>query len=384
MRYRLLIIIALILCILSNIDFGFVYANEEDSLTIAVDDTMNNIDTSTIDSFINDVFSEYSALSISFKEEVYKLLNGNTDFDVTSIVSFLISVITSKISSIMPSIIILFVIGVLGSVLHSSSDGFSSSKSVSTISTIATILITIVSFKEVMFVTKDIISNIIDFVSLLCPIIMSLLVSFGAGSSSIVVGSFSIISGAIQFVFNNVLYPIIIVLYIICVCNSISSFISLDKMSSFVSSVFKFILGITFTILFGFLSLQSLTILKFDSVSVRATKFAISSFVPFIGSYLSQGFDYVMMGSMLIKNGIGIVGIILIVFMVLVQIINIYILKLSFSFVSGVLEFIGDGSVSKYLDKFSGVLVLPIVLIVGVAFLNILLLMIRVGSFGVL
>ena len=146
------------------------------------------------------------------------------------------------------------------------------------------------------------------------------------------------------------------------------------------SSIFKFVIGVTFTIFFGYLGLQSLTILRFDTISIKATKFAISSYVPLIGSFLSQGFDYVMMGSVLIKNGIGVIGIIFIAVLVFVQVVNMYLLKLGYSFIGGVLEVVGDGAVSKYLDKYSKLILLPIVLILAVSFFYIVLLVVFVST----
>ena len=255
---------------------------------------------------------------------------------------------------------------------------------INTIVVISTILITVVSFKDVLSITYDIVQGVSDFVAIIFPMMLSLVVStIGGSTATTLMGLTTITTAIIHFVFHNILYPIIIFVYVLTILGALSNFVKLDKFTGFLFSCFKFVVGITFTVFIGFLGLQSLTTLRFDSMSIRATKFAISSFVPLVGSFLSQGFDYIMMGSLLVKNGVGVIGIIIIVGTVFMQVISIYILRLSYSFIGGVLEFVGDSAVSKYLDKFSKVMLLPIVLILSVTFFYIVLMSLFIIGVGV-
>ena len=379
MKLRLVLFIVLVF-IIGSINYNTVYA-DEGMLTDAVENTINILDTSSLDSFLDDITSKYSMSNIDFKKELFNLLSGNTDYNITNIFTFVFDMITSRVSYLLPSILILFVIGVIGSLLTSISQNNENNNIIGVIATISAILVTIVSFREILSVTYDIVTTISDFVSIIFPIMLALVVSTaGVGTHMALVSITTVVSSVMHFVFQNILYPIIIFIYVITICNSISNFIKLDKLSLFMSSVFKFAIGVTFTIFFGYLGLQSLTILRFDTISIKATKFAISSYVPLIGSFLSQGFDYVMMGSVLIKNGIGVIGIIFIVVLVFIQVINIYLLKLGYGFVAGVLEVVGDSAVSKYLDQYSKLILLPIVLILAVSFFYIILLVVFVST----
>jgi hypothetical protein len=60
---------------------------------------------------------------------------------------------------------------------------------------------------------------------------------------------------------------------------------------------------------FAFLSVQGIVVSVSDSVSMRLSKFALSKYVPIIGGYLSDGFNYLIAGSIVIKNAIGITAI---------------------------------------------------------------------------
>ena len=41
---------------------------------------------------------------------------------------------------------------------------------------------------------------------------------------------------------------------------------------------------------------------SFDGISIRATKFAIKSYIPIIGGYLSDGLDFIVLSSILRKD----------------------------------------------------------------------------------
>lgn len=371
------VLLCIIVLILLCIDYGVVYADTSDELYNEIDNTLSNIDFSKIDDFLTD----YGGIDISFQDEVYKILTGETTFDMANVFTFILSFMLSTIGKILPTAVILLVIGIMSSFLVGLSSSGGASEYGSLISTIAVILITIVSFKDVLSITKDVIGGVIDFISMLCPIMLTVFLSIGSSASTAVFATiFSVVSGVIHFIFDNILYPIMVIYYVLIICNTLSSHIRLDKMTGFVYGVFKFVVGITFTLFFGFLSLQSLTILKYDSISIKATRFAISSYIPLIGSFLSQGLDYVLMGGTLIKNAIGIVGIVTLVIMVFTKILGIFLLRLSYGFVSGILEFVGGDSVSGYLDRFSSLLVLPIVITIAVVFFYIILLMVLIST----
>ena len=383
MKQKCLLFIIILLIIFCP-KYMVTFASEEDDLSDAVEDAIDILDTSQLDGFLNDLVSRYSFSNINFKDELYKLVTGNVDYDITNIFSFILEVVFSNVKKIIPLIILLFGIGILGSLITNIVASSENINIINTIVVISTILITVVSFKDVLSITYDIVQGVSDFVAIIFPMMLSLVVStIGGSTATTLMGLTTITTAIIHFVFHNILYPIIIFVYVLTILGALSNFVKLDKFTGFLFSCFKFVVGITFTVFIGFLGLQSLTTLRFDSMSIRATKFAISSFVPLVGSFLSQGFDYIMMGSLLVKNGVGVIGIIIIVGTVFMQVISIYILRLSYSFIGGVLEFVGDSAVSKYLDKFSKVMLLPIVLILSVTFFYIVLMSLFIIGVGV-
>ena len=122
----------------------------------------------------------------------------------------------------------------------------------------------------------------------------------------------------------------------------------------------------------GFLTIQGISAGKYDGISIKATKFAVKSYIPIIGGYLSEGLDFVVLSSVLIKNAVGLSGLILLLISILSPIIQLVMLKLGMQLSAGIVEPLGNSQMSSFLATCSKILVYPIALILGMAFMYIL------------
>ena len=205
------------------------------------------------------------------------------------------------------------------------------------------------------------------------PILITLLGTIGSISSISIYNTLvAVLIEVVSLVFEKFLYPLFIVILILTILGNLTDTIKLDKLNSFFSSTFKWTVGIVFTIFTGFLSIQGISAGKYDSVSIKATKFAMKSYIPIIGSYVSDGIDFFILGAILIKNSIGLVGVIVLFVTILSPIITIIIYKLALQLSSGILEMTGNSKISNFLSSCSKILTLPIVLLIGISFMYII------------
>ena len=107
------------------------------------------------------------------------------------------------------------------------------------------------------------------------------------------------------------------------IAGSLSKNIKLDKMTKSVKSVGEFVLGLIFSLFTTFVTLEGITGSVIDGISVKSAKFAIGSYVPVLGGYLSEGFDLVLASCVLIKNALGFTGIIVMLLIIIAPIIKI-------------------------------------------------------------
>ena len=228
-------------------------------------------------------------------------------------------------------------------------------------------------FKNVITLSGNTLNSIKNQIDIILPIMLTLLTAVGGISS---VGIYKplimVLSGGIVTLFSNFIYPLFILSFILIIVGNLTDSIKLNKFIELIFSVFKWSIGFIFTIFSAFLTFQGITAGKYDGISVSATKFAIKSYIPIIGGYLSDGLDFIVLSSVLIKNAIGVAGLVIVVLTVVTPIIEIVLLKFSLQFLSAILETIGDNKTSNFINQCSKILLIPIVILIAVFFMYLL------------
>ncbi len=108
-------------------------------------------------------------------------------------------------------------------------------------------------------------------------------------------------------------FPALLMGLVFDIIGSVSTGIKLGRTAEFFRSACKWFLGTAFFVFIAVIGVSGITASVRDSISIRAARFAVSKYVPVIGGYLSQGFDFVMAGNVLIKNALGSSAVVLII-----------------------------------------------------------------------
>ena len=109
-----------------------------------------------------------------------------------------------------------------------------------------------------------------------------------------------------------------------------------------------------------------------DSVSLRLGKFALSKYVPIIGGYLSDGFNYVLAGSVVIKNALGITCVIMIFIRALPVFVSLVMASLTLKMTAAVAEPLGISAAANALSKAESSIKIVRAAVIGCAFLLII------------
>ena len=121
------------------------------------------------------------------------------------------------------------------------------------------------------------------------------------------------------------------------------------------------------------MAIQGITAGSVDGISFRTAKYAIKNSIPLLGSYLSDGLNLIIASSVLIKNAVGAGGLILMFATIIVPVLNLIVFMLSLKLVSAILEPITDARISNFISMLAKSISLLIVLILGCAFMYLLL-----------
>lgn len=351
--------------------------NVEQNLESTISDQLNNLNFQNLDTYLTDISKNYNFIkTTNFKELVSEITQGNYFSNYNNIFEAVLNLLIGNIKNVIPLLFLIIAIAVLGSLVNSLKSEKVSGGVGDLIHFVCygiVVLILVGSISHIISLTSNCLNSMLSQMQIIFPIMLTLLVSVGGTVS---VGIYkpivSILTQGVSFIFSNLLFPLFIISFIFLVIGNLSNNIKLNKFNSFFSSVFKWSVGFIFTMFSAFLTIQGISAGKFDGISIKATKFAVKSYIPLIGGYISDGFDLIMGASVIIKNAVGVAGLFLIFVNILKPIILILALKLGLQLVSAILEPMGDGRIGNFASGCSKILTYPIVIILSVAFMYLL------------
>ena len=340
-----------------------------------VSDVLKDIDFTLIEEQIAKFDSnQVKMFSLSnIKDKVQGIINGEQAVDYTTMLEVILEVLMQLIVQYVPMFALIIGIGIIASLLGQIKSKFNEKSTSDIVHFVCFCLIVVVmatSVKRLISSTTSTINGMKSTIDAIFPIILTLMTSLGEVSS---VGVFqpilAIMSTIISTIILKVIVPIFIFSFVLNVIGHLSSNIKLDKFNSFLTSAFKWVIGITFTIFFAVISIQGITAGSFDSISIRTAKFTVSSYVPIMGGYLSQGMDLIMASGVLIKNSIGLVGILIIISSILSPILEIAIFSLMLKAVSAILQPLNNNRITNFLHTSSKSITMLSTCIIVVSFM---------------
>lgn len=166
------------------------------------------------------------------------------------------------------------------------------------------------------------------------------------------------------YIASTVLLPMMGIYMAMSIVEVINPGISLSGFSNGIKKATIWILTLIMTLFVGMISIQSIAGASADTVAIRAGKFVASSFIPVIGSAISDAYTTVRGSLGLLRSGIGIFGIIILLLTILPPLISVAVTKVAISFSCFISEVLGVKKVNLLLKNMSSVLSIAISLMI--------------------
>lgn len=184
---------------------------------------------------------------------------------------------------------------------------------------------------------------------------------------------------------SKVIVPFLNMFLGVSVTASVCPETRLSGISSVISKAVKWILGFVMTVFTAVLSFKQLITASVDDVSTRAVRFTLNSFIPIVGSALSDAYKTVQGSVNLLKSGLGIFVIISIAFVFLPIILNSLLWIFTLSAGKLFADTLGTNQVKNLLEGVSTVLstLLAIVLCIMSVYIISTALVLLLGGGGV-
>ncbi|WP_066500256.1 stage III sporulation protein AE [Abyssisolibacter fermentans] len=377
MKRKIAILISILLFLLTintgycndNEDSGFIEKTAEG----IINDQINNLDLNELLKQIQDVNSssgEYLP-KINFKEFLTALIKGEKILDSGEILNGMLKMIFSEVRNNISILAKLLILSIICGVLMNLRNAFNND-SISEVAYLACYIvimsIVIKSCLTGIRIGKEAIDQMVSFMQALFPTMMILLAAMGGITSSaifqpIILGTMTTVSVIIK----EIIIPLIYFSSIIGLINNISNKVQISKLAQLMRQVSVVIIGVCFTIFMGILSIQGMTAANVDGVTIRTAKFAIDSFIPIVGGYLSEAVDTVIGCSMLLKNAIGVVGLITLFIICIIPCIKIMSLIIIYKFTAALIQPIADKKLVESISEISKAFVLVLAAVISVA-----------------
>ena len=317
-------------------------------------------------------FFEDMDLSDIFNQAVQGKVNNQT------IYKKIIKILGNEVGSNIKILISILVIIVIHGILKSITDILENSNVSQIIYFVQYILIVTLimsNFTEIIKLIKETANNLVGFINLLMPLLLTLMVYTGnITTSSVLEPIVLFISNFIGNIIVDALIPIVLIIVVFSIISKISDRVQVEKISKFLKSGVVWFLGIVLTIFVGVVSLEGTLSSSVDGVTAKTAKAAVSSVIPVVGKVLGDVVDSVLGCGVVLKNAVGVVGVIVIIGICILPVLKIATLSIMYSLASAVVQPVADDKIVKLLDEMSGVFKLllailcslSVILIIGV------------------
>ena len=159
----------------------------------------------------------------------------------------------------------------------------------------------------------------------------------------------------INFIGNmitKVFLPFILIGTALGIISKVSDRVQINKISKYFKSTTIWALGIALTIFVGILSLEGSLSSSVDGITAKTAKAAVSNFIPVVGKILGDAVDTVIGCSNILKNAVGIVGVIVVIGICIMPIIKLALLMGTYYIASAIVEPIADEKIISLLSRY--------------------------------
>lgn len=283
-------------------------------------------------------------------------IGDSFDFDdsVMNIVSSGGEQVNGMIKSGLKKAAIILAIVMLFAVLNSVSEG-QTSKYLTIGAALAITVVSVGDVNSLVGLAKETMDEIALFSKVLLPTMSAALTASGrplAASSMYIVTT--VIADALVTITNSLLMPLVFSYIAVCTANAALGNDTLGRIASLIKWVTTTAMKVIVVAFVAFIGLTGVINGSADSATIKAAKLALSSVIPVVGSLIADASETVVVSAGIIKNSVGVFGVLCVLAITLVPFLEIGVQYLIYKAVAAAAGAIGGGPEVKLLDNISG------------------------------
>lgn len=266
-------------------------------------------------SFLYDFSGIYNSLSDEAKQSLEDIGAASADPNTLSEISFnsivaeILDLAGENVSSPLKGLISITALLLLSSILSAYKSTLNSdiSTALNITTTLCITCAVAVPAISVINNTASVISTASNLMIAYIPIMVVIMATSGHAVSGASYYSMMLAAGeGVGQLSSKVIVPLLNMFLGLSITSSVSPDINLSGFINMFSKAIKWILGFGMTIFTAVLALKQLITSSLDDVSTRAVRFTLNSFIPIVGSALSDAYKTVLGSVGLLKSGVGV------------------------------------------------------------------------------
>lgn len=340
-----------------------------DSLEEQVIDTNDYTD---IQKAIDD--SVVSDESFDFGDYVSEVIDSKDAFSVKHILGGVKDGVVNEVKNSIGTLGKLIAIAIIAAIFTNFASVFLDSQVAETgfyITYILLFTVIITSFHNASVLAEQTVSHVLDFVKVLMPTyLMSVTVSTGSASSIMFYEFTLVVITLVNSILIRIILPLVQIYLIIMLADNLSKEEKLSKLAKTLAIGIKWVLRSMIVLVIGFQAIQSLVAPVADGVK-RSIFVKMGSAIPGVGNLLSGVTETVLGASVLLKNAIGVAGLVAIIVICAMPVIKLVVYYFVYRICESVVQPISDKRVLKCIGACSDAvsMVLQVVIVSAVLFI---------------
>ncbi len=158
------------------------------------------------------------------------------------------------------------------------------------------------------------VTQLSDYGNLLLPVMTTAMAAQGSltGSAALYTGT-ALFSSVLTTLITKLVVPMLYIYLCMCIANSVIAEDILKNMRGFVKWLMTWSLKLVLYIFTGYIGITGVVSGSADAAAVKAAKLTLSGTIPVVGGIISDASETILVGASVVKNTVGIYGLLAIV-----------------------------------------------------------------------
>lgn len=332
-----------------------------DDEDVTENDMLDDVSLDGVEKYWDQVVHDYGGYIPELnKDSLYELIKDKKSLSIKGVFYGVLEYLFYELVSngkLLGTLLMLTLFSSVLQTMHAAFERSSISKIAYFVVYIVLLFLALNSFHSAVSYAKETIDTMSHFMLALVPLVLGLMASFGnviaVSFFQPIIIFFVNISGMLV---SNIILPILFLAALLLIVSTLSDQYKVTHLANLMKSVGLGMLGVFLTIFLSVMSIQGATSAIQDGVAMKTAKFISGNFIPVVGRTLTDATDSILSASLLLKNAIGIVGLIIIIIVALFPAIKIFAIAIIYRVCAAILQPIGDGPmvtsllvISKYI-----------------------------------